>query len=44
MYGGIADELVEFKLGLGVENCFVGRADGAEHPVEAARCALTVLA
>ena len=34
--GGIADLLIEFLFGLGAQNGFVGRADGAEHPVETA--------
>ena len=44
MHGRIADELVKLQLGLGAHNGFVGRADGAVHPVEAARCPLAVLA
>src|SRR3954447_8207327 len=44
IYRGVADELIEFLLGLGAQNGFVGRADGAVHPVQSSRHALTVLA
>ncbi len=44
MNRGIANELVEFLLGLGAQNGFVGGADGAEHPVEPSHGSLAAFA
>ena len=44
VYRGIANALIEFLFGLGAQNGFVGRADGAEHPVQPPHRALAALA
>ena len=44
VYRGIANPLIEILFGLGAQNGFVGRADGAEHPVQPPHHTLAVLA